>query len=363
VDKHSTGGVGDKTSLLLAPMLAAAGVAVPMMSGRGLGHTGGTLDKLESIRGFRTDLPLRVAEEQVRRINCALIGQTPEIAPADKRLYALRDVTGTVESIPLIAASIMSKKLAEGLDGLVLDVKTGSGAFLPSTSAGLELARTMVDIGESRGCRVVALLTAMDRPLGRAAGNALEVREAVQGLRGHGPEDLMTVTFALGIEMLLVAGIAPDPSTARHLLRETIMSGRALERLMQIVESQGGDPSLVEHPERLPVAAVQQVFESPGDGVLASIEPRAVGRAIVALGGGRATIDDTVDPSVGFVFLATAGDTVAKGQPIVEVHARSAADAAAAAQALSGAISIGDRAALLPLVSHRITVGGVEQLA
>lgn len=363
VDKHSTGGVGDKTSLLLAPMLAAAGVAVPMMSGRGLGHTGGTLDKLESIRGFRTDLPLRVAEEQVRRINCALIGQTPEIAPADKRLYALRDVTGTVESIPLIAASIMSKKLAEGLDGLVLDVKTGSGAFLPATSDGLELARTMVNIGESRGCRIVALLTAMDRPLGRAAGNALEVREAVEGLRGHGPEDLMTVTFALGIEMLIVAGIAPDPSTARHLLRETIMSGRALERLMQIVEAQGGDPSLVEHPERLPAAAVRQAFESPADGVLASIEPRTVGRAIVALGGGRATIDDTVDPSVGFVFLATPGDTVAKGQPIVEIHARSADDAAAAARALSGAISIGGRADLLPLVSHRITVNGVERLA
>jgi len=363
VDKHSTGGVGDKTSLLLAPMLAAAGVAVPMMSGRGLGHTGGTLDKLESIRGFRTDLPLRVAEEQVRRINCALIGQTPEIAPADKRLYALRDVTGTVESIPLIAASIMSKKLAEGLDGLVLDVKTGSGAFLPATSDGLELARTMVKIGESRGCRVVALLTAMDRPLGRAAGNALEVREAVEGLRGHGPEDLMAVTFALGIEMLIVAGIAPDPSTARHLLRETIMSGRALERLMQIVEAQGGDPSLVEHPERLPAAAVRQAFESPADGVLASIEPRTVGRAIVALGGGRATIDDTVDPSVGFVFLATPGDTVAKGQPIVEIHARSADDAAAAARALSGAISIGGRADLLPLVSHRITVNGVERLA
>ena len=363
VDKHSTGGVGDKTSLLLAPMLAAAGVAVPMMSGRGLGHTGGTLDKLESIRGFRTDLPLRVAEEQVRRINCALIGQTPEIAPADKRLYALRDVTGTVESIPLIAASIMSKKLAEGLDGLVLDVKTGSGAFLPATSDGLELARTMVKIGESRGCRVVALLTAMDRPLGRAAGNALEVREAVEGLRGHGPEDLMTVTFALGIEMLIVAGIAPDPSTARHLLRETIMSGRALERLMQIVEAQGGDPSLVEHPERLPAAAVRQAFESPADGVLSSIEPRVVGRAIVALGGGRATIDDTVDPSVGFVFLATPGDTVAKGQPIVEIHARSADDAAAAARALSGAISIGGRADLLPLVSHRITVNGVERLA
>ncbi len=362
VDKHSTGGVGDKTSLLLAPMLAAAGVAVPMMSGRGLGHTGGTLDKLESIRGFRTDLPLRVAEAQVRRINCALIGQTPEIAPADKRLYALRDVTGTVESIPLIAASIMSKKLAEGLDGLVLDVKTGSGAFLPSVDDGLTLARTMVDLGEARGCRVVALLTAMDRPLGRAAGNALEVREAVEGLRGHGPEDLMTVTFALGMEMLRVAGLAPDASTARHLLRETIMSGRALERLMQIVEAQGGDPSLIEHPERLPAAPVRQVFESPEAGVIEAIEPRAVGRAIVALGGGRAKLDDTVDPSVGFVFLAAAGDTVSRGQPIAEIHARTSEDAAAAATALSAAITIGERAGLLPLVSHRVTVDGVEQL-
>ncbi|HET8634170.1 MAG TPA: thymidine phosphorylase, partial [Gemmatimonadales bacterium] len=310
VDKHSTGGVGDKTSLLLAPMLAAAGVAVPMMSGRGLGHTGGTLDKLESIRGFRTDLSLRDAEAQVRRLNCAMIGQTPEIAPADKRLYALRDVTATVESIPLISASIMSKKLAEGLNGLVLDVKTGSGAFLPSVDDALTLARTMVGIGERRGCRVIALLTAMDRPLGRAAGNALEVREAVAGLRGHGPEDLMHVTFALGIEMLRVAGIAPDAATGRHLLRDTIQSGRALERLMQIVEAQGGDPALLEHPERLPAAPVQEMFVAPDDGVLAAIEPRAVGRAIVALGGGRATMADVIDPSVGFVFQAAAGDTV-----------------------------------------------------
>ncbi|HET9603146.1 MAG TPA: thymidine phosphorylase [Gemmatimonadales bacterium] len=359
VDKHSTGGVGDKTSLLLAPMLAAAGVAVPMMSGRGLGHTGGTLDKLEAIRGFRTDISLREAEAQVRRLNCALIGQTPEIAPADKRLYALRDVTATVESIPLIAASIMSKKLAEGLDGLVLDVKTGSGAFLPSVDDALTLARTMVGIGESRGCKVVALLTAMDRPLGRAAGNALEVREAVAGLRGHGPEDLMEVTFALGIEMLRVAGLATDAATARHLLRDTIQSGRALERLMQVVEAQGGDPAQIEHPERLPSAPVQELFTAPEDGVVVGIEPRAVGRAIVALGGGRATMDDVIDPSVGFVFRAVAGEAIKRGQPLVEIHARTRDDAEGAARALAAAITLGEHARLLPLVSHRVTSAGV----
>jgi pyrimidine-nucleoside phosphorylase len=363
VDKHSTGGVGDKTSLLLAPMLAAAGVAVPMMSGRGLGHTGGTLDKLEAIRGFRTDISLREAEAQVRRLNCALIGQTPEIAPADKRLYALRDVTATVESIPLIAASIMSKKLAEGLDGLVLDVKTGSGAFLPSVDDALTLARTMVGIGESRGCKVVALLTAMDRPLGRAAGNALEVREAVAGLRGHGPEDLMEVTFALGIEMLRVAGLAKDAATARHLLRDTIQSGRALERLMQVVEAQGGDPAQIEHPERLPSAPVQELFTAPEDGVVVGIEPRAVGRAIVALGGGRATMDDVIDPSVGFVFRAVAGEAIKRGQPLVEIHARTRDDAEGAARALAAAITLGEHARLLPLVSHRVTSAGVEELS
>src|SRR6476469_3855426 len=200
-DKHSTGGIGDKVSLLLAPMVASCGVAVPMMSGRGLGHTGGTLDKLEAIPGFRTGLSLVEARAQVERIGCVMLGQTPEIAPADKKLYALRDVTGTVESIPLISASIMSKKLAEGLNGLVLDVKTGSGAFLPDIGQALELARTMIGIGQARGCPTVALLTAMDRPLGRACGNALEVEEAISGLRGDGPEDLMEVTYALGVEM------------------------------------------------------------------------------------------------------------------------------------------------------------------
>src|SRR5436190_16623002 len=227
VDKHSTGGVGDKVSLLLAPMVASCGVAVPMMSGRGLGHTGGTLDKLEAIPGFRTALTLRETEAQVQRIGCAMLGQTPEIAPADKRLYALRDVTGTVESIPLISASIMSKKLAEGLSGLVLDVKTGSGAFMPETSQAIELARTMIGLGYERGCPTVALLTAMDRPLGRSCGNALEVEESIQGLRGEGPEDLMEVTYALGAEMLLLVGAAGNPEEARRKLEGSISSGRA----------------------------------------------------------------------------------------------------------------------------------------
>src|SRR6476646_6392824 len=219
-DKHSTGGVGDKVSLLLAPMVASCGVGVPMMSGRGLGHTGGTLDKLESIPGFRTNLTLRDARAQMDRIGCAMLGQTPEIAPADKRLYALRDVTATVESIPLISASIRTKKLAEGLNGLVLDVKTGSGAFLTDLSKSIELARTMIGLGEARGCPTVALLTAMDRPLGRACGNALEMEEAIEGLRGSGPPDVMEVTYALGAELLVVVGAAPGLREARSLVED-----------------------------------------------------------------------------------------------------------------------------------------------
>ncbi len=360
VDKHSTGGVGDKTSLLLAPMVAACGLMVPMMSGRGLGHTGGTLDKLEAIPGFRTDLSLREAEDQVRRLGCALIGQTPEIAPADKRLYALRDVTATVESIPLIAASIMSKKLAEGIDGLVLDVKAGSGAFLPDPESARALAETMIGLGEARGCRTVALLTAMDRPLGRAAGNALEVEEAIEGLQGRGPDDLMDLTYALGAEMLLVTGAATDGDDARRKLRHAVDSGAALDRFRAVVEAQGGNPAVVDDPAALPQAPVARVWEATAAGIVSCIEPRRIGRAITTLGGGRLKVDDEVDPAVGFVITARPGDLVERGQPLATIHARTEAAADEAARALAEAIVIGEPAAPLPLILSRITRGGVE---
>src|SRR4051812_4823899 len=243
IDKHSTGGVGDKVSIVLAPLIASLGVVVPMMSGRGLGHTGGTLDKLESIPGFETNLTLAQATSQLEAVGCALIGQSDEIAPADRKMYALRDATGTVESIPLIAASIMSKKLAEGLTGLVLDVKRGSGAFLPELERGLELATTMIELGADHGCPVVALVTAMDRPLGRACGNALEVEESIAALRDEGPPDLMAVTYALGAEMLVLGGVASDLEDARRQMEDAISSGKAAEKFQQLIEAQGGNPS------------------------------------------------------------------------------------------------------------------------
>jgi pyrimidine-nucleoside phosphorylase len=359
-DKHSTGGIGDKVSLLLAPMVASCGVAVPMMSGRGLGHTGGTLDKLESIPGFRTALTLREAKAQVERIGCAMLGQTPEIAPADKRLYALRDVTGTVESIPLIAASIMSKKLAEGLNGLVLDVKTGSGAFLPGEAQAIELARTMIGLGEVRGCPTVALLTAMDRPLGRSCGNALEVEEAIDGLGGDGPADLMEVTYALAVEMLLLVGSAADAADARRRLEESVSSGRALETLGSIIEAQGGDPRVLDDPALLPQAAEVEVFRAPRDGVVAQIEPRRIGRAILELGGGRRTIDEEIDPSVGFVIPAKPGDWVKAGEPLASVFARNRDGIDLGLQALGEAIVITDQGTLTPLITHRVTAFGIE---
>jgi pyrimidine-nucleoside phosphorylase len=362
VDKHSTGGVGDKVSLLLAPLVASCGVAVPMMSGRGLGHTGGTLDKLEAIPGFRTGLGLREAEAQVRRLGCAMLGQSEEIAPADKRLYALRDVTATVESIPLISASIMSKKLAEGLDGLVLDVKTGSGAFLPELDRATELGRTMIALGEARGCRVVALVTAMDRPLGRACGNALEVEESIHGLAGEGPEDLMDVTYALGVEMLLVAGVDTDRAAARERLENSVRSGRALETFAHLIEAQGGNPAVVEDPGVLPQAGAVEVFSASEAGLVERVEPRAIGEAIVAMGGGRRVVTDTVDPSVGFVVTVKPGDRVERGQPIASVFARDAEGIALGMDALRRAIVVGERATPLPLVSHRITADGVEAL-
>jgi pyrimidine-nucleoside phosphorylase len=362
VDKHSTGGVGDKVSLLLAPMVASCGVAVPMMSGRGLGHTGGTLDKLESIPGFRTGLSLSEAVAQIQAIGCVMLGQTPEIAPADKRLYALRDVTGTVESIPLIAASIMSKKLAEGLNGLVLDVKTGSGAFLPEPPRAIELAQTMIRLGEARGCPTVALLTAMDRPLGRACGNALEVEEAIGGLSGDAPVDLMEVTYALGVEMLLLVGKATTAREARTRLEESISSGSALQMFAKIIEAQGGNPAVIDDPSVLPQAARVEVFRADRDGVIAEIEPRRIGRAIVELGGGRRTIEEEIDPSVGFVIPVKPGDAVEIGEPLASVFARDTDGIVTGLQALGEAIIIGETGELTPLITHRVTARGVELL-
>jgi len=365
IDKHSTGGVGDKVSLVLAPLVAACGVAVPMMSGRGLGHTGGTLDKLEAIPGFRTDLSLPQAKTQLQQLGAVLIGQTPEIAPADKKLYALRDVTATVEAIPLIAASIMSKKLAEGLTGLVLDVKHGSGAFLPETERGLELARTMIALGEDRGCPTVALLTAMDRPLGRACGNSLETEEAILALRGEGPEDLMEVTYALGVEMLLMAKVERTPAKARQRLEDALGSGLAAEKFERIIEAQGGNPKVVEDASGLPQAQAVEVYAAPETGVVTRVEPRTIGRAIVAMGGGRTKVEDTVDPSVGFVITVKPGDKVPAGEPIASVFARDAAGIQIGFEALARAIAIGDRLVErpLPLVSHRVSRDGVETLA
>jgi pyrimidine-nucleoside phosphorylase len=366
IDKHSTGGVGDKVSLVLAPLVAACGVAVPMMSGRGLGHTGGTLDKLEAIPGFRTNLSLAEAKAQVQKLGCALIGQTAEIAPADRKLYALRDVTATVESIPLIAASIMSKKLAEGLNGLVLDVKRGSGAFLPELDRGLELAKTMIALGEDRGCPTVALLTAMDRPLGRACGNVLETEEAILTLRGEGPADLLEVTYALGVEMLLAGGIEKNTKKARKKLETAIESGLAAEKFEQIIAAQGGNPKSVEDPSVLPQALAVEVYTAPRTGVVQRVEPRPIGRAVTALGGGRRTVEDTIDPTVGFVITVKPGDKVLEGEPIASVFAKDADGIQTGFDALAAAIVVGDKLASsekpLPLVSHRVTRAGVEEL-
>ena len=364
VDKHSTGGVGDKVSLVLAPLVAACGIWVPMISGRGLGHTGGTLDKLEAIPGFQTRLTLAAARRQVERIGCVMLGQTADIAPADRKLYALRDATATIESIPLIAASIMSKKLAEGLSGLVLDIKRGSGAFLPELERGLALARTMIALGEHHGCRTVALLTAMDRPLGRACGNALETEEAFAALRGEGPADLMAVTFALGAEMLAVAGVASDLGDARRRLDRALTSGAAAARCREVIAAQGGNPAVVDDPAVLPVAARTAVFPSAARGFVTQVDARVIGRAIVAMGGGRRTMDDRIDPGVGFLITAKPGDHVERGQPLASVFAADDAGLAIGRQALETAVRIGEAPPqdTLPLVSHRVTVDGVEEV-
>jgi len=323
VDKHSTGGVGDKVSLCLAPLAAAAGIVVPMISGRGLGHTGGTLDKLEAIPGFDVRLPLKKFMRLLERHGLGLIGQTDEIAPADRRLYALRDVTATVESIPLITASILSKKLAEGLDGLVLDVKTGSGAFMPELRQARALARSLVQAATRAGCRTTAIITDMGQPLGRAVGNALEVKEAVDVLRGEGPDDVRELTLVLGAEMLLIGRISRDRRDARSMLERNIESGRAFELFLRVVEAQGGDPCVIEDTSRLPRARMIREMRSLRKGWIRTIDAREVGLAAVKLGAGRSRIEDDIDPGAGFVFHKKVGDPVDNGELLAEVHGSS----------------------------------------
>jgi pyrimidine-nucleoside phosphorylase len=361
VDKHSTGGVGDKVSLVLAPLVASCGVAVPMMSGRGLGHTGGTTDKLESIAGFRTDLTLDEVQAQVREIGVAMFGQSEAIAPADGRLYALRDVTGTVPSIPLIAASIISKKRAEGLDGLVLDVKTGSGAFMPDPDSARSLARAMVRLGEAGGCRTTALITAMDRPLGRAIGNSLELEEALQALTGEGPADLRELTGRLAVEMLLLAKVADTEADAQLEVARALASGRALDKFRQLVEAQGGNPAVVDDPGSLPQATEVELFEASEDGVIGAVDPRPLGRAVVEMGGGRQRLGDAIDHSVGFVVTARPGMKVSAGQPVASVFARDAAGIEIGMQALRAAVRYGAADPPLPLIVGRVTSADLEQ--
>lgn len=314
IDKHSTGGVGDKVSLVLVPLVASAGVVVPMMSGRGLGHTGGTLDKLESIPGFRTTLSVKEFKDILSKIGCAMIGQSEEIAPLDRRLYALRDVTATVESIPLIASSIMSKKLSEGIDGLVLDVKVGRGAFMKDLESARRLAKTMTEIGNSFGVKTAALLTDMNEPLGMAIGNSLEVREAIDALKGKGPEDLMEVTLRLGALMLKLAGIEEALEAGKERLIGLIEDGSALERFIKMIELQGGNPKIVERPTLLPYSCLSIDITSQESGYIQSMDAEAVGVASMILGAGREKMDSIIDPAAGIILKKKVGDFVERGE-------------------------------------------------
>jgi len=356
VDKHSTGGVGDKTSLVLAPLAAACGVPVPMMSGRGLGHTGGTLDKLEAIPGFRVDLSLEEMKAALARTGCAMIGQTAQIAPADKKLYALRDVTGTVESIPLISASIMSKKIAEGIDALVLDVKTGSGAFMKTEADSRRLAESLVAIGNASGVKTEAIITAMDAPLGRAVGNALEVIECLDVLKGGGPQDLVDVSVELAARMLVLGKVADDIAGAETQVRNAIASGAGLERFRQIIEAQGGDPKVVDDYKRLPRVDNRHRVTASRAGFVTALDAELVGRASVALGAGRDRVEDPVDPAVGILVTAKPGDRVNAGDAVLELHYRDRGRLETAAALAARAIVIGDQ----PPPARRLVVGEVR---
>jgi pyrimidine-nucleoside phosphorylase len=356
VDKHSTGGVGDKTSLILAPLAAACGVPVPMMSGRGLGHTGGTLDKLEAIPGFRVNLSLEEMKAALATVGCAMIGQTAQIAPADKKLYALRDVTGTVESIPLISASIMSKKIAEGIDALVLDVKTGSGAFMKTEADSRRLAESLVAIGNASGVRTEAIITAMESPLGRAVGNAIEVVECIEVLKGRGPQDLIDVSVELAARMLVLGRVADDLPAAVLQVQRAIASGAGLERFRKIVEVQGGDPRVLDDYRRLPHVADRHIVTASRGGFVTALNAELVGRASVALGAGRDRVEDPVDPAVGIMVIAKPGEAVSPGAPVLELHFRDRARLEAAIRLTNRAITIGDE----PPAPGRLIVGEVR---
>lgn len=347
VDKHSTGGVGDKSSLIIAPIVAACGALVPMMSGRGLGHTGGTLDKLESIPGFRTDLSIPEMKASLAAVGCALVGQSATIAPADKKLYALRDVTGTIESIPLISASIMSKKIAEGTDALVLDVKTGAGAFMKTPADARALAESLVRIGKAFGVKTQAVITSMDWPIGRAVGNANEVVESIETLKGRGPVDLVKGSLDLAERMLVSAGVAKDRAEATALAGKAIDSGQAVERFRAIIERQGGDPRVIDDYSRLPKAPNEHVVTAPSAGFVTALDAGLIGRASVMLGGGRDTAEEAIDPGVGIIIIATVGDAVQKGDAILRLHYRDTARLQAA----------------LPLIEQGVRVGPVPRPA
>jgi len=356
IDKHSTGGVGDKTSLILAPIAAAAGVPVPMVSGRGLGHTGGTLDKLESIPGFRVDLDLDRYQEVLARCGLVMIGQTSEIAPADRFLYALRDATATVESIPLIAASIMSKKLAEGIDGLVLDVKTGDGAFMQRLDDSRALAQAMCAIGQGLGKDMVALITRMDQPLGCAVGNAVEVAECLECLKGGGPSDLVGLSLELAAEMVVMAGRCGTLEDARAVCKQTIADGSALDRFRRLVAEQGGDPRAVDDSARLPAARRKFVLKSPESGFVVSLRARPVGHATMLLGAGRARMDSRIDPAVGVILHKKVGSEVRVDEPLCTVFVNDESRLEEAVTLIKGAYVIGPGPIVIPsLLVERIT--------
>lgn len=353
VDKHSTGGVGDTTTIVLAPLVASAGVPVAKMSGRGLGHTGGTLDKFEAIEGFEIEVPIEKFIDLVNKNKVAVVGQTGNLAPADKKMYALRDVTSTVQSIPLIASSIMSKKIASGADAIVLDVKVGDGAFMKTVEEARELAKTMVKIGEQVNRKTLAVISDMSQPLGYAVGNALEVQEAIDTLRGKGPSDLTELCLVLGSQMLMAAGKVEDLEEGKALLQEKIDSGEALETLRQFIKHQGGNPEVVDNPELLPQAKYQTAIVADRDGMISQWVAHEVGIACSLLGAGREKYTDDIDPAVGVVLKAKVGDHVKKGDPVVIIYSNTE-DIAEVEEKLRNAFTISDHSEPIQLIVDTI---------